>query len=72
MERCALCGIEFSPDNTKEILESVFERLSYENLTMPLCCDCAIDEIEDGGAGIQTASCKIYGKDFDLLKLKSI
>ncbi len=32
MERCALCGIEFSPDNTKEILESVFERLSYDNL----------------------------------------
>ena len=40
MEQCALCGIEFSPDDTKEVFESAFERLSYENLTMPLCCDC--------------------------------
>ena len=68
MEQCALCGIEFSPDDTKEVFESAFERLSYENLTMPLCCDCVIDEIEGGGSGIYTAACETCGKDFDLGK----
>lgn len=70
MAKCEWCGKTFDVDEARDDFECE-TGLSYDNLALCLCGDCAIDAIDDEADGVYFETCEECGNRFDLFEEQS-
>lgn len=70
MAKCKYCGKKYDSEEAEELF-ALATALSYNNLRIHLCGECAISAIESMDDGVYFETCEKCGKTFDVMEESS-